>query len=118
MRNKLFHLLAAKKTINAQNHVAIVKKLSFFNQFPDKWHCSFFSEFTFEPRLHDVLCFRQVVRFDFSALVAEIEAVGGDFEEEDFPELPRECFVQQEDAGFHAGIRLEYARWKRHNSNE
>ena len=62
--------------------------------------------------------FRKVVRFYFSALVAEVEAVGGDFEEEDFPGLPREFLVEQEDAGLHAGVGLEDSRGQADHGDE
>jgi len=81
----------------------------FLNRFPRHCACRRFVQLSGKPRLDRALRFRQVVRLDRISSVAEVEAVGGDFEEEDFFLLPREFFVEKEDAGLNAGVRLEHA---------
>jgi hypothetical protein len=83
------------------------KKFGARGYFPSQFGFDLRRRLCFEPRFHYSLCFGQVVRFDFASLVAEVEAVGGDFEEEDLLRLPREFFVEQEDARLDARLRLE-----------
>jgi len=70
-----------------------------FDALPNDLACGGIVGFPFEPSLYDTFCFRKVIVRNFSTLVAKVEAVGGDFEEEYFFGLPREFFVEQEDAG-------------------
>ena len=53
---------------------------------------------------------REVVFLHGAALGAEAEAVVLHFEEGDGVALPREGFVEDEDAGLHAGVGIERAR--------